>query len=91
MFIDEAIKEAMKTGTFIYRKSVRRSDSEIYSLIKPTVQYDICQMYVCRYGIVKKKGRDWWSPTADDLVADDWECWKGKENVRKGSEKSVYS
>lgn len=73
MFIHEAVKEAIQTGGAIYRESVRRPESDIYALIKPTNSYESCQIIIRKYGKNERSARTW-SPTADDLAADDWNC-----------------
>ena len=73
MFIHEAVRKAIQTGGVIYRESVRRPESDFYALIKPTNSYETCQIIICKYGKKERSARTW-SPTADDLAADDWSC-----------------
>ena len=73
MFIHEAVNKAIQTGGVIYRESVRKPESDIYALIRPTNSYEACQIIICKYGKKERSARSW-SPTADDLAADDWNC-----------------
>lgn len=74
MYIHEAVKKAisMENGN-IYRKSIHRSEQDIYAFIRPTNSYDTCQIIVYKNGKPERSARAW-NPTADDLAADDWEC-----------------
>ncbi len=72
MNIQEAVKKALKTDGVIYRKSVRPEGEATYGAIKPTNSYDSCRLLVFRRGVPQRSCRAW-NPTADDLIADDWE------------------
>lgn len=72
MFINEAVKEVLGTNRVIYRKSARLEGEERYGAIKPTNSYDSCVLIVFSGGMLQRSCRDW-APTADDLLADDWE------------------
>lgn len=71
MFIHEAVKKAIQTEGIIYRESVKRPESDIYAVIKPSNSYETCQLIIYRYGKPERSARSW-NPTADDLAADDW-------------------
>lgn len=64
MLISEAVKEAMKTGSKIIRKSYYGVE------IKPTNTPDGLIVFSKAEGRSPAKR---WQPLADDLVADDWE------------------
>lgn len=73
MNIAEAVKKALKT-----KSCIKRESGTTQTRIKPTDSYDCCIIYVsgkknqqCRY----------WNPTADDLIADDWQCVSGEESI----------
>ena len=66
MNIVQAVELALKKGLFIRRKSTLFSSTRI----KPTNTYDACLVLID--GEIKRQSR-FWNPTADDLVADDWE------------------
>ncbi len=72
MNIQEAVKKVLKIDGVIYRKSVRPEGEATYGAIKPTNSYDSCRLLVFKRGVLQRSCRDW-SPTADDLIADDWE------------------
>lgn len=71
MYIHEAVREAMKINGIIFRKSMRRTESEIFAVIKPSNSYETCQLIISRYG---KAERDVRSSAVGfhDLAADDW-------------------
>lgn len=71
MHLRRAVKMAIKEGKEIYRESARKECSDTYATIKPTSTYDACILTVHREG--KKKSCRNWNPTADDLLANDWE------------------
>lgn len=62
MFIYEAARQALDTGTYIRRTSWPRGLS-----IKPTDTPDACVAYA-----KDKAPRRGWQPKAEDLAADDW-------------------
>lgn len=70
MFIQEAVKEAIKKGREIYRKSARNETLNVYATIKPTNTYETCLLTV--HSESNEKSCRSWNPTADDLMADDW-------------------
>lgn len=72
MYIHEAVKKAVKGGGAIYRTSVKPTGESTYGAIKPTNSYDSCLFVVLSRGIPQRSCRDW-APTANDLMADDWE------------------
>ena len=74
MNIQEATKKALKNNTEMYRKTVKNTDCGVYALVKPTNSYDACLLIVNTNG--EKKSCRNWNPTADDLMADDWEVFK---------------
>lgn len=71
MKIHEAVRKAIKQNGVIYRSSAKAECAEVYATIKPTNTYDACVLIVNK-GNKKKSCRNW-NPTADDLIADDWE------------------
>ena len=77
MYIHEAVEKAVKENGKIIRSSARRPESDIYSEITPTNSYDACLITVLHDGKPRKTaGR--WNPTADDLMADDWNEFRDK-------------
>ena len=72
MNIQEAAKKALESNGTIYRESVKGGDIKRYGAIKPTNTYDTCLLVILSEGQVEKSCRCW-NPTADDLIADDWE------------------
>lgn len=69
--IHEAVEKAIKENGRIIRSSARRPESDLYSAITPTDSYDTCLITVLHNGKSRRTaGR--WNPTADDLMADDW-------------------
>ena len=71
MKINEAVKNAIDTNTIMYRKSVGKK-MERKAFIKPTNSYEACLLIICQGDRVEDSSRCW-NPTADDLLADDWE------------------
>lgn len=69
--IQEAVKQALEEGGKIYRKSAKMDCADIYAVIKPTNSYDTCILIVKTHKGDKRSCRNW-NPTADDLMADDW-------------------
>lgn len=72
MLIGQATKMAMDKDTYMYRKTVDERNSEVKARIKPTNLYDCCYLVVF-LGETPKGGSRCWNPTAEDLIADDWE------------------
>lgn len=70
MKIDEAVKQAIETSGRIRRKSAVASPK--HAEIIPTNSYDACTLIVVSEDKTEKTYRCW-NPTADDLMADDWE------------------
>lgn len=75
MHIDKAVKQALEVGGEIYRESAKLDCSDIYATIKPTNSYDTCILIVKAKKRDKRSSRNW-NPTADDLIADDWQVIK---------------
>lgn len=77
MKIGEATKKAIEEKGVIYRKSFFKAVDGAYAVIKPSSSYECCQVinHVRYKGQDKKVERRFrnWNPTADDLIADDWE------------------
>ena len=57
---------------------MRRTESEIFAVIKPSNSYETCQLIISRYGKAERAARSW-NPTADDLTADDWNYSESKD------------
>lgn len=74
MKISEAVEKAMNAGAMIYRKSVRKEQGYRNTAIMPTNSYDTCILVTICEGKETGSCRNW-NPTADDLMADDWELW----------------
>ena len=74
MYLRDVVIESLETGRAIYRKSCLHGEADRSVLIKPTNSYDCCQIIVVDCG--KARGSRNWNPTADDLLADDWEIIK---------------
>lgn len=75
MNIGEAVKEALATDTLIYRKSTMWSCRGRRTGIKPTNSYETCIAVTLKNGEPQDSSKNW-NPTADDLMADDWELFK---------------
>ena len=71
MNIYDAVKKALPENKYIRRKSVNSGMLESKVLIKPTNSYDCCVILII--GDNEKRQSRFWNPTADDLMADDWE------------------
>ena len=71
MYIHEAVKKALEENGLIIRSSAKETKSDIYSAIRPSNSYDTCKLIVMR-GDKAAGACRWWNPTADDLMADDW-------------------
>lgn len=71
MLIHEAVRKAMKQDKEIYRQSAKRDYPDRYATIKPTNSYEACLLIINTEN--KKKSCRNWNPTADDLMANDWE------------------
>lgn len=80
MNIQEAVKKAIANKGMIYRDSARGKCEGVYAAIKPTDTYDTCILVVLEKGAAKRSGRCW-APTANDLIADDWEVLQGINSV----------
>lgn len=70
MNIQEAVKTAMEKDGCIRRKKINSGMICSNTMIKPTNSYDCCILVI--KGKENRQSR-FWNPTADDLVADDWE------------------
>lgn len=75
MNIKEATEKAMKEGGIICRKSVRKAYDDRFAAVMPTNSYEACKLIMHREGKPATSSRCW-NPTADDLMADDWEIIK---------------
>lgn len=89
MNIGEATQKAIEEKGVIYRRSCFKAVDGSYAVIKPTNSYECCQIinYVRYLGQDKRveiRHRNW-NPTADDLMADDWEvrCESGDVNGKE--------
>lgn len=71
MYIHEAVMEDMRDNALIIRASAKETESGIYSAIRLTNSYDTCLFLVMKGQSIDRACR-WWNPTADDLMADDW-------------------
>ena len=71
MTIQEAVKEAVKCGGEIVRTSAVIPESTVFTSIIPTNTYDTCLLVINDSDGTKRCCRCW-NPTADDLMADDW-------------------
>lgn len=67
MNIKETVELAMKEGKYIYKESEKNEGIEID--IFPTNTWDCCVLISKDSEKVGKR----WNPSANDLVADDWE------------------
>lgn len=97
MKIHEAVKKALEEDALIIRTSAREPESDIYAAIKPTNSYDTCRLVVMIGGKPESACRCW-NPTADDLMADDWnvagETGTGKErggHMKMNKEKFLHT
>lgn len=66
MNIQNAIKKALEINGCIKRRNLHHSRT----LIKPTNSYDCCIIFIRNK---ENQQSRYWNPTADDLIADDWE------------------
>lgn len=84
MNIQEAAIKAMEIDGIICRKSATRKDLTVGAAVKPTNTYNCCFLLVYREGKPERSSR-YWNPTADDLMADDWEVLRDEsEDNQKG-------
>lgn len=73
MYIHEAIKKAIEEDKVIYRKFVGRCTPETQSIvIFPTSSYITCCVAKVKENVVVDVLYNW-NPTANDLIADDWQ------------------
>ncbi len=72
MFIHEAVKEAMKQGGRIQRRIFIAENGWQDMRILPTNTRDCCIPSLWENGNEVSHSRCW-NPSADDLVADDWQ------------------
>ena len=70
MNIHEAVKQALENNGRIIRSSVEKVGADAYGIITPTHTRIPCSFSVKKDSKEVKRGD--WSPTADDLMADDW-------------------
>lgn len=71
MNIQEAVKKAMEENAVIYRGVALLGPDDRNAFIRPTNSYDTCLLIVRSEGKIVGRSRCW-NPTADDLMADDW-------------------
>lgn len=71
MYIHEAVKQALTENKYIRRKSINSGRIESQVIIKPTNSYICCVILIIGKEETRQSG--YWEPTADDLIADDWE------------------
>ena len=74
MNILTAIKKAIDEDSFIARTSLDFGEGR--TLIKPTDSSDCCIVFFRRDSAKKRQQIKCWNPTADDLLAEDWEVIK---------------
>lgn len=74
MNILTAIKKAIDENSFIARTSLDFGEGR--TLIKPTNSSDCCIVVFQREGAKRQQQIKCWNPTADDLLAEDWEVIK---------------
>ena len=74
MNILTAIKKAIDEDSFIARTSLDFGEGR--TLIKPTNSSDCCIVVFRRNSVKKRQQIKCWNPTADDLLAEDWEVIK---------------
>ena len=74
MKISEAVQLAMEQEGMIYRKGIWSDKGFSNVFIRPTNSYDNCIVVKYQDGKEKSSCRNW-NPTAEDLMADDWELW----------------
>lgn len=74
MNILTAIKKAIDEDSFIARTSLDFGEGR--TLIKPTNSSDCCIVVFRRDNVKKRQQIKCWNPTADDLLAEDWEVLK---------------
>lgn len=72
MRIHEAVKQAIETSGRIRRTSAVAINASRHAEIIPTNSYDACLLIIVSDEKPEKSCRCW-NPTADDLMADDWE------------------
>lgn len=72
MYIHEAVREAMKRQCRIQRKEFIAGNGWQDIRILPTDTSDCCIPSLWEHGNEVSCGRCW-NPSADDLIADDWE------------------
>ncbi|MDO4451362.1 MAG: hypothetical protein Q4B89_00860 [Lachnospiraceae bacterium] len=75
MYIHEVIKNALKVGGVIRRKNYIFNEAVRGAVIEPTEILECCNFVIYSEGMLKRDGRAW-SPTAEDLQANDWEVLK---------------
>lgn len=72
MRIYEAVNQAIEASGRIRRKSAVAANISRHAEIIPTNSYDTCILVIVSDKGTEKSCRCW-NPTADDLMADDWE------------------
>lgn len=72
MYINEAVKQALKEGKAI----TRTTEKSYFPLIYPTNTIGYCIMYFYdqykRTGVKHDQFTKMWNPSANDLMANDW-------------------
>ena len=76
MFIHEAVKQAMEIDGCIIRNKIEQGRHFHPTRIKPTNSYATCIIFTWVENTDKSDRCKNWNPTADDLMADDWEVTK---------------
>lgn len=72
MFIHEAVELSLKNGKHMRRKEWVMKNGWQEFRILPTNSPDRCIPSLLVYGNEVSRSRNW-NPSADDLIADDWE------------------
>lgn len=89
MKINEAIKKALETDGMITRSKEAMEVKEGFSIgvIKPEKKGPYTP-YTLSNGIIANNEK-WWSPTAEDLIADDWEVLEDSE-IQSSTNMTIY-
>lgn len=72
MYIEEAVKESIQTGSTIIRKADKKGEERFLTRIHPTNSSVGCVLYFSRDGKNLESGPRW-NPVLEDIIADDWE------------------
>lgn len=77
MKIRKALEEALKTNGIIARKSILKGNKTRKTVIQPNLCDDCIAMEIDeKEGCIEVSYK--WNPTAEDLLATDWEVYKIK-------------